>query len=817
MQYANRYFKHWFMFRNYLSVAIRNLIRHKGYSIINIAGLAIGLASCMLIFLYITDELSYDRFNEKADRTYRINMKGMIGANEFSGTYTPAPMARALLEDYPEIEHVVRLMRAYDRVVTVEENSFIEKKILYADSSFFDVFSVKVLNGDANTALNAANMIVLTENTSRRYFGDAYPVGKTVQINGQNHMVTAVCENVPPNSHFRFDMLISMVTANFAHNPSWLSSNAQIYLTLSEGADPAELEEKFTGMMDKYIGPQLKEFLGATIEELAESGQYLGYFLQPLTDIHLRSNLDGEFEANSSIVYVWLFGAIAVFILLLACINFMNLTTARLSFRAKEVGLRKVMGSSRKQIIIRFLGESVLLALCGLMIALVISELLMPFFNELADKQMQIRYNKPWYFIPALIGFAFFTGIVAGSYPSFYLSRFQPVRVLKGNPSKSGKGSALRSILVLFQFTISIILLVATIIIYSQLNYIQDKNLGFGKEEVIYLTRANSISEQQSFAGKLKQYPPIKSLSFNNGLPGQGFGSNSHAVKGRPESEMYILMIMLTDYDYDETLGLTMTSGRFFDKNYSTDSAGIVLNEAAVRAMGLENPIGATVIRHSLPPEPNVEFKVIGVVKDFHFESLHQNIRPLAINLTHLDYRPHIVAVRFASAQTAETISIIGQTWKEFVPEQPLEYHFLDQELEKLYHNDVKTRKIYTIFSILAFFVASLGLLGLASFTAEQRSREIGIRKVYGATTSQIVSMLSLQFVKWTLLANIIAWPVSWMLMDNWLQNFAFRIQIGLMPFIVSAALAFIIAIATVIFQAYRAAITNPASTLKYE
>lgn len=805
------------MLRNYFTVALRNLVRYKGYSLINIAGLAIGLASCILIALYIADELSYDRYNEKADRTYRIFSKGIIGTYEFKGTYTAAPMARALLEDYPEVEYVTRLMNAGDRVVELNGNSFIEKRMMFADSSFFDIFSFEMISGNPKTALAAANSVVLTESTAKRYFGTEDPLGKTIQLSGQNYMITGVCSDVPPNSHFRFDLMGSMVTTDFAHNPSWLSNNAQTYLTLQPGSDPDALEARFPEMAVKYIGPQLFDFMGVTIEEMAETGQGLGYFLQPLTSIHLHSRLDGEFETNSSIVYVWLFGAIAVFILLLACINFMNLTTARLANRAKEVGLRKVVGSSRRQIIIRFLGESALLAMCGLVIALAVSELMLPWFNQLAGKQMQISYNNPPYFLPVLILFALITGLVAGSYPSFYLSAVQPVKVLKGNPARTGKGAGLRSMLVLFQFTISIILLVATIIIYSQLGYIQEKNLGFEKEGVVYLSRANNITDRDGFIAGMMQYPFVKSVSFNNGLPGEGFGSNSHEVKGHDGNNVHILMMMYADYNHPDVLGLEMAAGRYFDRSYSTDTAAIILNEAAVRVMGLGDPLNATIVRHTLPGDYPREFKVIGVIRDFHFESLHQNIRPVAFHLLEPGDWARSVAIRFDLSRMQEALQLIDEKWSEFVPAEPIEYHFLDNELEEMYQNDIRTRQIYTIFSVLAFFVASLGLLGLASFTAEQRNREIGIRKVYGATTPQIVAMLSLQFVKWTLLANIIAWPVAWLLMDNWLNNFAYRIQIGLLPFIVSAALAFIIAITTVIFQAYRAAMTNPATTLKYE
>jgi putative ABC transport system permease protein len=796
------------------------MLRHKGFSFINIAGLAIGLAACIIILLFIVDELSYDRFHEKADRIYRITTAGVFGNNEFAGTYTSAPLAKALLDDYAEVEHATRMMARNNRLVSYEDKSFIENRYFYADSSVFDVFTIPLVSGDPKTALNKPNTMVITEAIAMKYFEDEDPIGKTLRVDdaGQNYMVTAVCRDIPPNSQFRFDIMVSMITTDWSTNPSWFSQSAQTYIVLREGSDVNKLQEKLPEFIERHIGPQLPQFVGVTLEQFAESGQSYGYYLQPLLDIHLHSRLDGEFETNSDITNVYLFSIIAIFILLIACVNFMNLTTAKSAVRAKEVGVRKVLGSNRKQLIWQFLGESFIYTLLAMVIALIIAEIALPFFNHVTGKHLSLNLISNWYYLPVFVIFILITALLAGSYPAFYLSRFQPLHVIKGQKLQQNGKSNLRTLLVVFQFSITILLLIATFVVYRQLNFIQDKNLGFNKEHLLVIKRAYSLGDQNSaFKNELLQNPDILSASFSIDLPGEDLGSNSHGIQGRPSEEIFLIMMMHADYNLAKTLGIEMAWGRYYSKDYATDTAAVVINEAAARAFGLSEPYTEKLIRQAIRPEQNEGFMVIGVMRDFHFESLHLDVRPLAIYLQPENNWFNRLAIRVRSDDMAGTIQFIEDKWNEFAEAQPFEYTFMDNTLNDLYKNDRRTRIIYSIFSLLAVFVASLGLYGLAAFTTENRTKEIGIRKAHGASVGSIVAMLSEEFTRWVLLANIIAWPVAYFMMDNWLDNFAYRISIPWLSFVAAGLLALIIAIITVSSLAYKAANANPVEALKYE
>jgi putative ABC transport system permease protein len=808
------------MFKNFIHTLLRSMLRHKGFSFINIAGLAIGLAACIIILLFIVDELSYDRFHEKADRIYRVTTAGVFGNNEFAGTYTAAPLAKALCDDYAEVEHATRMMARNNRLVSYEEKSFIENRFFYADSSVFDVFTIPLVAGDPNTALNKPNTIVITETMAAKYFEDEDPIGKTLSVDdaGQNYMVTGVCRDIPSNSHFRFDFMASMITTDWSTNPSWFSQNAQTYIVLRRDADTKAFQEKLPEFIVRHIGPQLPQFVGVTLEQFAESGQSYGYYLQPLLDIHLHSRLDGEFETNSDITNVYLFSIIAIFILLIACVNFMNLTTAKSAVRAKEVGVRKVLGSNRKQLIWQFLGESFIYTLLAMVIALIIAEIALPYFNQITGKDLSLNLIGNFYYLPVFIIFVLITALLAGSYPAFYLSRFQPLHVIKGQKLQQNGKSNLRTMLVVFQFSITILLLIATFVVYRQLSFIQDKNLGFDKEHLLVIKRAYSLRDQKiAFKNELLQNPNILSASFSIDLPGENLGSNSHGIEGRGNEEIFLIMMMHADYDLAKTLSIEMAWGRYYNRDYATDTAAVVINEAAARAFGLTEPYTEKLIRQAIRPDQNQGFRVIGVMRDFHFESLHLDVRPLAIYLQPENNWFNRMAIKVRGENMTETLGYIENKWNEFAQAQPFEYSFMDDTLNNLYENDRRTRFIYSIFSILAVFVASLGLLGLAAFTTENRTKEIGIRKTHGASVSSIVLMLSREFTRWVLLANIIAWPVAYFLMDNWLDNFAYRINMPLFSFVAAGLLALIIAIVTVSSLAYKAANANPVEALKYE
>lgn len=796
------------------------MIRHKGFSFINIVGLAIGLAACIIILLFIVDELSYDRFHEKAHRIHRITVHGVFGDNEFNSTYTPAPLAQAMLSEFPEVEKITRLMLRPQRSVRIsDEKTFIEDRFFYADSSFFEIFSFELITGNPKTVLSEPGNIVLTQSTAYRYFGDEDPVGKLlVEDNRFNYIVTGVVKDPPANSHFRFNVLASFTTLPWHANPSWFNQSAQTYILLNESADINAVNEKLNPFLYNQIGEQLRQFMGITLEEFAESGQSYGYDLQPITDIHLHSNLDGEYEANGSITYVYLFSLIAVFILLIACINFMNLSTARSANRAKEVGVRKVLGSNRSDLIRQFLAEALVYTTLAMIIAILLIELSLPFFNLIAQKQLSLSVNQEWYIFLLIPGFIVLTSLLAGSYPAFYLSSFQPLKVIKGQLARGMTKSRFRSILVLFQYSVSIVLLIATFIIFRQLQFVQNKNMGYDKENVIVIKRVNGLgSGMPVFKNNILQNPDILKASYSIDLPGDDFSSNSMGVTGRPLDEVNIVMMMYADYDFIETLGMHMAEGHYYRRGYASDSAGVVLNQTAIRRLGIYDFETDRIIRHATPPNEHTTHRVIGVVDDFHYESLHRGIRPMAIFLLPEGNWANRLSVRVQQNKVAEKIKFLEQQWTAMDSGQPFEYTMLDTTIDKFYKNDRQTRIIYSSFSILALFVASLGLFGLAAFTTENRTKEIGIRKAHGASVGSIVIMLSKEFTRWVLLANIIAWPVAYFLADNWLDNFAYRIEIPLFSFLLAGLLAFAIAVITVSSLAFKAATANPVESLKYE
>ncbi|PKP52482.1 MAG: hypothetical protein CVT92_08620 [Bacteroidetes bacterium HGW-Bacteroidetes-1] len=806
------------MLKNFFLTSYRRLLRQPGFSLINIFGLAIGLAACLLILLYITDELSYDRFHEKADRIYRVTTYGKFGNNEFHSTYTPAPFAEAIIREFPEVESVTRLMVLSQHSVRVGEKTFIEDRFAYADSVFFDVFSFELIEGDPKRALTEPRTIILTESTARRYFGKEDPMGKMIIENDMHHYrVTGIAKDIPYNSHFRFNALASFTSLAWHSNKSWFNQSAQTYLVFAKGTDVTLTEEKLNPFIYRNIKDQLFQFIGISFEEFAKSGQTYGYNFQKLTDIHLLSNLDGELEANGNITYVYLFSLIALFILLIACINFMNLSTARSVSRAKEVGIRKVLGSQRADIIFQFLAESFVYVFIAMILAVLLIEISMPFFNHISNKHLSFSFNTPSYFLLSIPVFIVITGLIAGSYPAFFMSAFQPLQVIKGQFFQGMTKNRPRSLLVLFQYSISIVLLISTFVIFSQLKFIQKKNMGYEKENMLIIKRVHGLNTGlQVFKQKLLQHPEILNASYTLDLPGDDFGSNSMGVAGRPLEEVNLLMVMFADYDLLETLGIKLSEGRWFSKDFGTDSSAVILNEAAMRALGITDLNREKVIRHATPPYEHLVSPIIGVVEDFHFESLHKGIRPMAIYLRNDGWLNRMV-VKVKGEKLQELIQVMEKEWNNMETGQPFTYTTLDQNMASFYQNDHRTRIIYTIFSLLALFVASLGLFGLAAYTTESRTKEIGIRKVLGANISKIIFMLTKEFTKYVLLANLIAWPFAFWLADNWLNNFAYRIAMPWSAFVGAAVLSFAIALLTVFFLAFKAARSNPVNALKYE
>jgi len=806
------------MFKNYFKIALRNLRRNKAFTAINIAGLALGIAACLLIVLFVQHQLSYDRYNKKADRIVRVVLKGKMQVGEIKESHVMPPVAATLKKDFPEIEEATRI-RAYGTPrITYNNKTFKEDGIAFVDSNFFHVFTIPLIKGDPNTALINPNTVVISKAVAKRYFGDEDPIGKVVQFKDSKAAatVTGLFDEIPANSHFHFGLLISMSSFPEAKDPSWLTSSYYTYLVLPEHYDYKKLEAKLPQEIDKYIGPQLQKGIGLTLEQFRKNGNSIGLYLQPLTDIHLHSDFTGDMEPYGDIRNVYIFSAIAIFMLLIACINFMNLSTAGASKRAKEVGVRKVMGSVKGQLVGQFLLESLLLTVVALMIALALVRIALPFFNDLTGQRLDLHLtSNPW-ILPGLALFGLLTGLLAGSYPAFFLSSFNPITVLKGKLTSGKKTAGLRSGLVVFQFFISISLMVGTMVVYRQLSYIRHKDLGYSKDQVLIVQQTWWLGKNKdAFRQLLLQDPRIVSVSASGYLPaGPSNNNNFFAYSDGNTSQMIKNLRYDVDENYIPTLGMSMASGRNFSKDYTSDSNAVIVNESAVRAYAWKgSPLGHT-ITHSENDGVKTTYHVIGVVKDFHFRSLHEQITPLLMTLGQ-DWNNFIVKTR--TKDIAGLLTTMGRRWAGMTTESAFSYSFLDQRFDNTYKAEQNIGLILGIFAGLTIFVACLGLFGLATFTAAQRTKEIGIRKVLGADVTGLVTLLSKDFLKLVGLAFLIAAPFTWWVMTRWLRDFTYRSPISWWIFPAAAILALLVALVTISSQAIRTALTNPVKSLRAE
>ena len=785
------------MFKNYLKIALRNIKRHKGYSFINITGLAIGMACCILMLLWVQDELSYDRFHQNASDIYRVIQDINFADHSTTWAITQGPLGPSLKKDFPEIINATRITWRRFRL-TYDDDSF-DEEVGMADGSIFEMFTFPLIKGDPATALSDPHSIVLTEEMAEKYFGNENPVGKIIKADNQyDFKVTGIMKDVPRNSYLQFDVLIPFIFGrelNYTVD-QWNNSQFTTYVQLQKGVPSEEVVQKISDYL--YAKP--------TLEKDARLN------LQPLTRIHLYSNYEFDF-AHGDIKYVTIFSVVAFFVLLIACINFMNLTTARSGNRSKEVGMRKVAGAYRSEIVKQFFGESILFAFIALLFAFILVELLLPVFNNLAAKELSMDIPGNLLILLGLICIALLTGIISGSYPALFLSAFQPVRVLKGSLQSGSKGSAFRKILVVFQFSLTILLIICTAVVFNQLNFMRNKKLGYDKEYMIYMRmRGDMRAKYESVKNELLQNPNILGVTAGSNVPTYGyyFSNSLWRWEGQDHDEETLMRGVFVDYDYFKTLGMEIVEGRSYSKEFSTDATeAIMVNEEAVKAMGMESPIGK---RLTIGDD---NFKIIGVVKNYHFRSLRQEIEPLI--LLYYTKFSRILFARLKSENIPKTIGYMENIWKKFALGYPFNYRFLNEALDRLYRSEQRIGTIFRYFSFLAIFISCLGLFGLASFMAEQRTKEIGIRKVLGATVSNIVLLLSKEFSKWVLVANILAWPVAYYAMHKWLQSYAYRMIITIWPFFFAAFLALVIALMTVSYQAFKAAIANPADALKYE
>lgn len=802
------------MFGNIIKVTFRNVLKHKGYYFINMAGLSIGLVCFILIALFITDELSYDRYHEKAERIYKAGVRALWADNEFYGSVSPAPFSRTLVREFPEVETATRLRRFGFPVIRYKDKVFSEERWYWADDTFFDVFTVPFLQGDPKTALTKPNSVVITESMAQKYFGTEDPVGKSLNVNNRrDYLITGVIEDVPHNSHVHYDFLASFITIEDGRDQNWISNNYPTYFVLKEGISREAFETKLQSIVEKYVAPQLKDVFGATLDEMRASGGSIRYLITPLTDIHLHSHLRFEHEPNSDIAYVYIFTVVAFVILIIACVNFVNLATARSATRAKEVGVRKTVGSGRSQLIRQFLSETVVLTFLAILVALPVIQLILPFFNTLTGKNLSMPYLASVFTIPLLCALALLVGFLAGLYPAFFLASFDPVAVLKGESGSRGKKSWMRNALVVFQFTVSIVLIIGTLVVYKQLNYIQNKNLGFNKDQVVIVKKADDLGQAVwPFKQELLKQSGIVSVSNSSNLIGDYFGDNLYRQIDQPKEKNQLIWRMWTDQDYSKTYELELVQGRYFSETPSEGSREVVLNESGAKILGYEDAAGEKII-----DTDGNEFTIVGVVKDFHFEPLQKTLNPLIIHPFSPRGNGRYLSVRVRAENIRETIASMKKTWEKYALNQAFEYEFLDDHFARLYSSEEKTGTIFFSFSLLAIMIASLGLLGLTAFITQQRTKEIGIRKVLGASVSGILFLLTKQFTWWVLVAIIIAWPLAYFAMNRWLENFAYRTSIGLGTFVLSALLAFLISLFTVSFQSIRAAIANPVDSLRYE
>ena len=778
------------MLKNYLTIAFRNIIRRKGFSFINIAGLAVGLAVSMLIFLWVQDEYNYDSFNEKADSIYRVVFSYQSNDRRMQHWRTPPPMAAAIREKYPEISDAARFHNE-GMVLLIVGDKKLKVRAGYTDNNLFNIFTLPFLQGSSEEALLEPNSAVISKKMAEIFFTDENPIGKIININNQFELtVDGVLKELPANSHLQFDFLMQFSrlpeVMGYGEEEDWGDFGFNTFILLNEQTNIAQVEENINSCID---------------EVLPEIGRK--FYLKSLTDIHLY-NLDGS---PGMMTYVYIFSSIAIFIIIIACINFMNLCTARSSQRTKEIGIRKVVGAVRNQLRLQFMGESLLLSFIALIFALVIVELLLPMFNELTDKQLNFNMLNMniLYFI---LGITFITGLISGIYPALLLSSFKPISVIKRD--KTQGSSLFRKILVIVQFTLSIMLIFSTIVVSKQMVFIRNRNLGFNKENIVYLPLNNSYCEKSdAFKEELLRDPNVLNVTRTSNKTGISpkWSMGVRQWEGNAGEEEIDLPLISCDMDYLKTFGLELVAGEFYKKNSYSDEEEFefVVNETTIKKIGMEKPIGKSFANG----------RIIGVVKDFNYRSLHSKIGLLA--LVAIPEWDNYIAIKIRSENIQQTLDFIEKVSSEIAPDFPFEFHFLESDFDELYGDEIRLGKLFNCFSFLAIIISCLGLLGLASFSTQQRIKEIGIRKVLGSSVAQVVILLSTDFTKWIFIANLIALPVAYYLMNNWLHNFAFKTNINLWIFLISGGVALFVAFFTISFQTIKVANANPIDALKYE
>ncbi len=807
------------LLRKLIKYSVSALKRQRTYVALNMLGLSIGMACSIVIALFIVNELSYDQFNEKKDQIYRLVLQGKIGGQQIKAVSSASPIGPTMRNDFPEVIDFCRMNGWGETVIRHDEKSFTENDFLEADSSFFNFFSIGLLRGESDRVLNEPHTLVLSETAARRIFGDKDPINQMLRVGNDTvkYRVTGVMEDMPENAHFKANIIGSFMTNRRASSQQWLSNSFSTYLMLLPGTKPENLNERMRNMLITHVGPELYQYMGVTMEEFLSQGNEYSFSLQPLSQAHLDPSIEQEFKPANDPKYLWIFGSIGLLILVIAAINFMNLSTAQAGKRAKEVGIKKVVGSSRFFLVSQFLTETVLLSLASLVFAVAFTQMALPSVNSLLDTHLTLRLLSSWYLIPILLLSAILIGFLAGSYPAFYLSSFNPYEVLKGKLRSSKASVQLRRVLVILQFAISIVLIIGTVIMFRQIQFMLKKDLGFDKEHIIVLNNASAIGGKiDAFKADLKSIAGVISVSSSTAVPGRNNNNNGYQIKGR-EDEAFLLQTNWVDPDYFETYGFKLADGRFFDKSFSTDEQAVLINERAAKEFLLDNPLETKFVDNDNETNEKSFMPIIGVVKDFHFESLRSDIGPYIFRYKPSDLQWGYISVKLSPSTSSATIDQIESVWASYTANDPMQYFFMDKDIERLYREEQQNASLSVLFTILGILIASLGLYGLTSFTVISRTKEIGVRKTFGASIFDIWLLISKEIISLLLIATFIAWPLVFWVADNWLNNYFYRINLGVFDFVTGFVVALLIALATTSYRTIRAASANPSISLRYE
>ena len=808
------------MLRNFFVNAFRNLRKQPGYIFLNVSGLAIGLMSFLFISLYVIDELSYDRFHKNYENIYSIKVVGRLAGGVLDQAVTAAPMASAIISDYPEVLAVTRVSEMGAWLIRFGDNKFNEDGVLFADSTLFDVLDFKLIKGDPKTALVRPRSMVLTEEYAKKYFGNQDPMGQKMIVEADTilYTVTGIVQNVPENSHMQFDMLASMSTyPGQANNQNWLNHNFYTYIVVKDGTEMTSLQDKFKETVTKYVGPQIQQFLGYSIDDFRKAGNDFSYALEPLKDLHLKGATQYNLEPNGSLTTVYIFAVIAILILIIAIINYVNLATAKSAGRAKEVGVKKVAGANKSGLISQFLGESLLIVTFATLIAVLLVYLFTPSFSQLIGKEISVSLFNNISSLFLLIALVIIVGISAGFYPSFVLASFNPVEVLKGTLNPGSMSKNLRGILVVFQFTVSIVIIIGSTIVYNQLNFMTRKDLGFEKENLIIIRRPDAFWRQiESFRNQLLQMPGIEKVGISRQVPGYNFNNNAFLNDEDPEKKTYLLQQAQVSLDFPEALGVQLKEGRFFSREYATDSLAVLLNEAAVKSLGLTDPVGKYILQPR-GPQQFQKLQIIGIMKDFNITSMHKEIDPVCFSVMGPGGGDQFATIRLSGNSVQTTLKAIEDKWQSYTSQQPFQYDFFPDIWNNLYKSEMKTGKIFILFSILAIFIACLGLIGLVTYITNKRTREIGIRKTYGASIQIVLRLLSKEVAYLILIASAIAYPVAYFGSKYWLEGFASKVKVSPLIYLLATFIVLVIGWLSTSYQTVKAASNNPANALRIQ